>query len=300
MKEEDARYEALRKPSMHSDSSTEVEFSDKDNDHDHEIVSDSDNDIESKPGLGHHHQPCRTRTRTRRTRTRRRKGIWNRVMRYRWVFDTALLLVILGLLVDNRWSKAKKQKGHRYELGGDITGFAPQFSQQLTRFTPDHRFVPEPPSMFWSKGTQDAWLSIVPKGLGYLLIKSPELYTSLPQPLHDYSPNSTVYTTSMTHQLHCLYTILDAYNTLTMTRDPTLIKMPWHVNHCFEYMRQAIQCTGDVALEGAATTFPLGPNGEDQGGSDGWDSTHVCRNFGEVYDYLEKETVPGARKWISS
>jgi hypothetical protein len=34
------------------------------------------------------------------------------------------------------------------------------------------------------------------------------------------------------------------------------VKMPWHINHCFEYIRQAIMCAGDVALEGAATRFP--------------------------------------------
>jgi hypothetical protein len=77
----------------------------------------------------------------------------------------------------------------------------------------------------------------------------------------------------MTHQLHCLHTILNAYNTISVALDSPLMKLnpihqPWHVNHCFEYIRQAIMCAGDVALEGAATTFPLGPNGEDQGGND--------------------------------
>lgn len=137
------------------------------------------------------------------------------------------------------------------------------------------------------------------EGLGYLLLKDPSQYTSLPHPIHDY-PTETVFTTSMTHQLHCLYTILDAYNKLTVFSNPALIDMPWHINHCFEYMRQAIMCAGDVALEGAATTFPLGDGGEDKGGSDGWDARHVCKDYGEVYGYLEREAVPGAEKWISS
>jgi hypothetical protein len=58
-------------------------------------------------------------------------------------------------------------------------------------------------------------------------------------------------------------------------------------------------CAGDVALEGAATTFPGGKGGEDMGGSDGWDAKHVCKDYGQVYEYLEKETI-NRMKWISS
>ena len=59
-------------------------------------------------------------------------------------------------------------------------------------------------------------------------------------------------------------------------------RQDWHVGHCFEYLRQSIMCCGDVALEGAETTFPPG-----QGGSDGWDAKHVCKDYRQVYDYLE-------------
>lgn len=107
----------------------------------------------------------------------------------------------------------------------------------------------------------------------------------------------------MTHQLHCLYSILEAYNTLQLTDNPAFsqpIKMPWHINHCFEYIRQGIMCAGDVALEGAATTFPGDPEtGEDLGGSDGWDAKHVCKDYSQVYDYLERETI-NHQKWIAS
>lgn len=39
--------------------------------------------------------------------------------------------------------------------------------------------------------------------------------------------------------------------------------------HCFSYLRQAIMCSADMALEGHETTFP-----DHNGGSDGWDSKH--------------------------
>ncbi len=106
----------------------------------------------------------------------------------------------------------------------------------------------------------------------------------------------------MTHQLHCLHTILNAYNTMSITLDSGLksnpIQKPWHVNHCFDYIRQGIMCAGDVALEGAATTFPLGPNGQDQGGSDGWDAKHVCKDYTQIFEYLEEKAINHI-KWIS-
>lgn len=105
----------------------------------------------------------------------------------------------------------------------------------------------------------------------------------------------------MTHQLHCLYMILDAYNTLQVSVDlgfANKVRNPWHVTHCFEYIRQAIMCAGDVALEGAATTFPHDPEtGRDLGGSDGWDAKHVCKDYSQIYAYLEKETI-NHMKWI--
>ncbi|KAF2190988.1 hypothetical protein K469DRAFT_732514 [Zopfia rhizophila CBS 207.26] len=259
------KYDALRnleENENHDDSSTEVESS----------------DTEIQP-------------RTRRKQSRFCKGL----KRWRWVIDTALLLIIFGLLAEKRWKKHVKHKSHRYEFAGDLTGFAPKFSQQITTFKPDHRFAPENASAFWDGETQDAWLSIVPKGLGYVLVEDPERYDNLPHPIHDY-PNKTVFTTSMTHQLHCLYTILDAYNTL-LAYPNWEIELPWHVTHCFEYLRQAIMCAGDVALEGAETTFPDDPEEGDRGGSDGWDAKHVCKDYGEVIRYLE-ERAADEEKWI--
>jgi hypothetical protein len=136
------------------------------------------------------------------------------------------------------------------------------------------------------------------EGLGYVQVKDAQKYDNLPHPIHDY-PNHTVFTTSVTHQLHCLYTVLDAYNILYSQGDPSRIEMPFHINHCFDYLRQAIMCGGDVALEGAATTFPDDSVTGDRGGSDGWDAKHVCKDYGQVYQYLERETIDH-NKWISS
>ncbi|KAL6702785.1 hypothetical protein ACN47E_000969 [Coniothyrium glycines] len=236
------------------------------------------------------------RPRSRRTR----RATWRKLGRYRWMLDTALLVVTVGLLVEKRWNHDDKAPAqHHYELAGDITGFAPRFSQQIVRFQPDAVFAPEDAAQFWSNETQQAWLSIVPEGLGYVHVREPAQHDDLPRPLHDY-PDQTVFTTSVTHQLHCLYTILAAHHSPARTpAQPATPPRHWHVTHCFEYLRQAVMCAGDVALEGAATTFPAGADGRDQGGSDGWDAKHVCRDYGEVYAYLEREAVEHV-KWIAS
>lgn len=126
---DDPRYDALAAIEDHSDSATEVD------DWEAEHSSNS-----------------------------RRRTIWQRVTAWRWVMEIGLLLVILGLLVEKRWMH---QKGHTYELAGDLTGFAPTFSQQIVSFKPDPIFVPEEPTEFWSNETQKAWLDIVPGRLNF-------------------------------------------------------------------------------------------------------------------------------------
>lgn len=54
-------------------------------------------------------------------RASRRRQIWSTVRSLRSLVDTILLFVILGLLLDREW-----QKPSWFEVGGDITGFAPK------------------------------------------------------------------------------------------------------------------------------------------------------------------------------
>lgn len=110
-------------------------------------------------------------------------------------------------------------------------------------------------------------------------------------PIHDYN-NMTVYTTSMPHQLHCLYNILEVYSAITSGNRDVPTQNTFHLRHCFEYLRLSIMCCGDVALEGAQTTFPRGFNG-----SDGWDAKHVCKDYGQVYDYMDRNRATD-RTWI--
>lgn len=131
---------------------------------------------------------------------------------------------------------------------------------------------------------------MVPKGLGYVQVDDPSGYDNLPHPLRGFS--RTVFTTSMTHQLHCLYNIAEVYSGLIS--DPTKIppQLQGHIPHCFEYLRQSIMCCADTALEGQHTTFP-----KEVQGSDGWDAKHVCKDYDAVYKHLEKRRADD-RVWI--
>lgn len=128
----------------------------------------------------------------------------------------------------------------------------------------------------------------------------------MPNPYFKY--NKPVYTTSVTHQLHCLYMIMHGFNDLALNGGSFAMDMAGgehdegltregedpaaHLSHCFDYLRQAIMCHGDTALEGLQTTF-----GPDVGGSDGWNVKHVCKAWDEVYDWLETHRVDD-REWI--
>jgi hypothetical protein len=94
------------------------------------------------------------------TKPRRTKPLWRRGSAWRWLLETSLLLIIIGLLAEKRWQY--HARSHAFEHTGDITGFAPSFSQQIVTFKPDPIFAPENASEFFSPETRQAWLDMVP------------------------------------------------------------------------------------------------------------------------------------------
>ena len=150
---------------------------------------------------------------------------------------------------------------------------------QITIFKFNQTFAPYNTSEFFQPSVLRAWNELLPKGMGFQSIPDPQSYHDLPTPI--IWPNATVFTTSMTHQLHCLYAVVAVYSGLTSNH--TLEDdHHWHMIYCFDYMRQAILCSADMALEGLETTFP-----DHNGGSDGWDSKHVCKDPRVVRERLE-------------
>ncbi|KAK4560438.1 hypothetical protein LTR86_005634 [Recurvomyces mirabilis] len=220
-----------------------------------------------------------------------------------WLFS---YLPLLGALVYLATALgAERGRTTRYEVAGDVNGIVPRFSRQIVTLRPDARYVGDVTSPTFKEDTKDLWLSLVPntsEGLGFVEINKSAQYPALAAPYMKY--NKTVYTTSVTHQLHCLYMIMHGFNDLAlkgslkmdMDADEGLTREGEdpadHLAHCFDYLRQAIMCHGDTALEGLQTTF-----GPDVGGSDGWNTQHVCKRYDEVYKWLEEKRIDD-RVWI--
>uniref|UniRef100_A0A093UTD7 Uncharacterized protein n=1 Tax=Talaromyces marneffei PM1 TaxID=1077442 RepID=A0A093UTD7_TALMA len=57
------------------------------------------------------------------------------------------------------------------------------------------------------------------------------------------------------------------------------------IDHCFDYIRQSLMCAGDTSIAGE--DFP--------GGSYQFEVVHVCRNWDQIYDWLDANRA--SDKW---
>lgn len=221
-----------------------------------------------------------------------------------WWFTNVLLLGVILLLLLDKMHSCRHPPTH--EIAGDINNVWPKLQQQIIEFQPDERFVGNLTSPTFIDDIKQHWMEIVPKGLGFVDVPDYADRPDMPRPLFEYK--KPVYTTSVTHQLHCLYMIMHGFNDLALNQGSFAMDMAGqdddegltregedpvtHLNHCFDYLRQAIMCHGDTALEGRQTTF-----GPDVGGSDGWNVRHVCKPWDKIHDWLEEHRIDD-REWI--
>ncbi|KAI1260311.1 hypothetical protein F5Y18DRAFT_260633 [Xylariaceae sp. FL1019] len=226
---------------------------------------------------------------------RRRKGLRS----YLWFFDTALLLVIASLLLllvlRDQWREMRTSSPR--QVGSEYSGTEPEFSTRVVKWEADFSFVPKNTTEFFSDHTLSRWQTIMPAGTGF---------GEAGQPFS---------TTSMTHQLHCLvrkgsrpkYYACGIQTPLTertqfmmgriyagVTTDKTeTLPSDYHNHflHCIDYLRQAVMCAGDMALElhDPSDTDDLGPT------DGGWNGHHVCKDYSQILGYLEDQISEGVR-----
>jgi len=59
-----------------------------------------------------------------------------------------------------------------------------------------------------------------------------------------------------------------------------------HLYHCFDYLRQAIMCSGDTTLEKvvdfSGLKLPM---------TDGWGSQHECRDYDAIYAFAAEHRI---------
>lgn len=141
----------------------------------------------------------------------------------------------------------------------------------------NHTFTGEPSAL-----TQNAWASLIPKGKGF--VEHP----------HIASPPKAV---AAYHQIHCLHGIRIAYysrvNELHKLQDKHSLVNHYienmganmhlyHLDHCFEYLRQALMCAADSNLE----DLVVDETGRAE--APGWGTERVCRNFGRLGRWSER------------
>lgn len=93
------------------------------------------------------------------------------------------------------------------------------------------------------------------------------------------------YSVAMWHQLHCLKDLRAA---LLYFRDgdesvaEEAMVNAHHVDHCFDYLRQTIECHGDTTIEWGRL---IDVDGVIYGAVNGYGVTHQCRNIDAIREF---------------
>merc|ERR1711939_459646 len=104
-----------------------------------------------------------------------------------------------------------------------------------------------------------------------------------------------VYDISVFHELHCLRHIRTHTFTLQALigeddpqkiYDVLLKPTEDHVFHCFDYIRQALMCAGDMTIE-----WPRVEADGSRFAVDGWGITHECKSWDAIMQYMQENSV---------
>ncbi|KAH8805164.1 hypothetical protein F5884DRAFT_902233 [Xylogone sp. PMI_703] len=147
------------------------------------------------------------------------------------------------------------------------------FPRSLVTWEPNETYMGIPNAQ-----NNAAWRSLVPEP-DVLWVENPE-ELGLAEGIQPYGidkPTKNFYAVSAVHQIHCLSILRNAYyNALSLMSwdDPNHVD---HVDHCFEYLRLAATCSGDLTLEHKdvipATTIS------------GWHANHSCIDYEALLQY---------------
>ncbi|KAJ5898048.1 hypothetical protein N7504_008336 [Penicillium tannophilum] len=161
----------------------------------------------------------------------------------------------------------------------------PSFPKEIRYFEWNQTFI-DPPN---PEGDR-AWDMLLPDGRGYIYINNGAQYGLEPGVEKE---DGEIYAVSMFHQIHCLGTIRRNYYNLVAALqngdDPTMIRdhanrqiQNEHTGHCFDYLRQAFECSADMTVEW--------PRTEEDGRRyqvDGKGIPHVCTSKTAIRDFME-------------
>ncbi|KFY58773.1 hypothetical protein V496_05976 [Pseudogymnoascus sp. VKM F-4515 (FW-2607)] len=155
--------------------------------------------------------------------------------------------------------------------------------KELVKFRLDEAFVGKGSA---APGNQSAWDMLFPLGKGLVEVRNPMNYGLRGGfPVPNTKVVTEIYSISMFHQLYCLSILKDAFG---RDKGPSENQAAENnLGHCFDYLRQAIMCTGDTTLE----TALMNDDGELVPGFDGWGDVHECRSYETIYDFAQAHRV---------
>ncbi|KAK3311961.1 hypothetical protein B0H66DRAFT_614226 [Apodospora peruviana] len=207
-----------------------------------------------------------------------------------WHLILYALIVVISFALGRYSSFAQDAKDDSLPLSQSMIGRA-TVPHKTTIFKPEPGYNDDP---FGPDMLQSPWHLLAPPGKGHIRVDDPSAWNiSGGYPLND--TGAEEYTLSVFHQLHCLATIKSKMSRLQDwyegENDKEYLRFSLgeeyvreeHVYHCFDYIRQAIMCAGDTALEKARTV-----DGKVVRGVDGWGAGHYCRDWDVIFRWAEE------------
>ncbi|KAK8105200.1 hypothetical protein PG999_008559 [Apiospora kogelbergensis] len=155
---------------------------------------------------------------------------------FSWLVNLILLMInTIGLLylVHSMSGAQSPDSACPIQVGGDYTHEGPIFLTNVQKWKADPDFTPLSATEFLKPKTQAKWGSLIPAG-------------------SDFGEDGKVYnTTSVTHQIHCVYIMGKIFSSVLSNSTDIGIPSDYeaHFLHCVDYMRQAAMCAGDVTIE---------------------------------------------------
>jgi len=148
--------------------------------------------------------------------------------------------------------------------------------------------------------TVAAWDSLMPPGRGFVLVEDPSRFDLEPGIPTDLGIDR--YSVSVFHQLHCLGLIRASYYSAKGGQDSVILHGGSHLNetvrnhihgehidHCFDFIRQALMCAADTTIEPAA----IEKNGK-RIQVDGWGTLHKCRDWNALWEFMVQNQAPAS------
>ncbi|KAJ0328802.1 hypothetical protein COL5a_004587 [Colletotrichum fioriniae] len=125
--------------------------------------------------------------------------------------------------------------------------------------------------------SEEAWDALMPHARGFVVIKNETAVPEMPKfnaTMSEYKGVISVF-----HQLHCVWATREAFFRLLRDGNSTEIDLG-HLSHCWDFVRQAIQCRADTTIEWQVS--------DELSGSLGWGYQHQCYDYDALLAWAEE------------